>query len=234
MNTIIELGYITLMLKRINNYNTNHQDGYENIPHLCIKIKHNNGYAWFGLSILKYNNVAWTERMRATVKSEILLALGKLTDLVEVVSDMDRTIDSILEVVNEKKTNLLIANNNEQTGDKLDTYALRNERIEQRNVLLTLNLANSVIFEVYDGDFDVDKLSYGGFALEVELNNKTCPGILFHRSVVLNNYIDEFTAKEIVEHTLNGYLHLLSSEPIKVNVIKEVVRARKNNSRVAM
>ncbi len=234
MNTIIERGHVTLLLNRINNYNQNHQDGYENIPHLCIKIKHNNGYAWYGLTVIKYKNVGWTTEMRSDVKTEILSGLAKLTDLVEVVSDMDRIIDSILEVVNEKKTNLLIANNSDHSGDMLDTYSLRNEKSESRNILLTLNLANSVVFEVYDGDFDFDKLSYGGFALEVVLNGKTCPGIMFHRSVVVNNYIDEHKAKEIVEYTLNSYLHLLSETPIKVNFIKVVERARKNNARVTM
>lgn len=225
MSTIIELKYVTILLSRINNFNQDHQQGWSSIPHMCIKVKHGNGFAWFGLNIVKYDNVIWNQTMRSNVINEITKSLTTLTDVEEIASDMDRTIDSILEIVNEKKTNLLLSNK-KVTESPLDIYVLRNEHVEERDIILSMNLSNSVTLEVYNNLVDFDSLSYGGFALEISTENGSFPAMLFHRSIVVNNYIDSETVEKVVKHALEGYLSSLTNVKLNVRVIKIVERNR--------
>lgn len=226
MSTLIELGYVTLLLKRIHNFNTDHQEGWSNIPHMCLKVKHGNGFAWFGINVVKYVNTNWTFQMRQSVIKMITDGLSQLIDLEDIVSDMDRTIESILEIVNEKKTNVLLSNI-VKTDSELDNYILRNGKTEERNVLLSMNLTNGVTLEVYDGNLDFDSLSYGGFALEIKTSKGSFPAMLFHRTTILNHCIQADLAKKVTQHALSGYFGGLFDVDIEVEVLKIVERNRR-------
>lgn len=221
---LIEKSYITILLKKIDNFNINHQSGWSNIPYLCIKIKHGNGFSWYGLNIVKYENITWDNNKVKEIKKEISDALGLITDLESIVSDMDRVIDSILETVNEKKTNLLLSNIN--VDESISTVILKNERSEIRNIILSLNLSNGVTFEMYDGELDYDSLSYGGFAVTVETPTGKYPGMIYHRTVILNHYVDKEDIETTLSKALESYFKPIVEEKFKVEVIRDIERNR--------
>lgn len=229
--TIINKGYVTLLVKRITNFNTDHQEGWENIPNMCIKVKHGNGFAWFGINIINYENIHWSGSMKADVIESIEDVVSKTIDLEYIVSDMGRIVDSILEVVNERKINVLLFNNKQADGwDSVDTnakYLLMSQKPIERQILLALNLTNGVSFEIYEDAIDEESLSYGGFAMVVKTENTNYPAVLFHRNIILNHYISEQTAEEVVSYALNEHLGNMFDINISAEVIKNVERNRK-------
>ncbi len=220
----IESDSIKLKIKRITNFNTDHQEGWTSIPQQCIKIKHGNGYAWFGISILDYKNVEWDAYERYDLERKIKETLFNLTDVEEIVSDITRTVDFILEIVNERKTAALLNFNTVHASE----YLLRNAEVEN-HVLLSVSLSNGVSLEVYESDMDPNSLSYGGFALELTTNKGKFPVMLFHRNVILNNYITDQLAQEITESVIQSYLGSLLDVQMDIKVIKIVERNRRPN-----
>lgn len=225
MSTIVEIGSLKLLLKRINNFNTNHNEGWINIPNMCVKVKHGNGFAWFGINILDYENITWSNKDREAAGKAITEALGMLTDLEYIASDINRTLDSILEIINEKKTNLLLSNITPKEHN-LDSYILRNEKNNHKDQIVAMNLTNGVSLELYKDTIDPDSLSYGGFALEITTHKGKFPAILYHRAIILNNYIESEQAEDIVKYALEGYFNELFNVKLNVRVIQIVQRNR--------
>lgn len=221
---IIELDNIKLLIRRITNFNTDHQEGWSSIPQQCIKVKHGNGYAWFGVNILNYNNTEWDTYKRSELEREIKEALFNLTDVEEVISDITRTVDFILEIINGRKTAALLNLNTYQKNE----YLLRNDEVEN-HVLLSVSLSNGVSLEVYEYEMDPNTLSYGGFALELTTNKGKFPAMLYHRNVILNNYITSQLAQEITESVIQSYLGSLLDVQMDIKVIKIVERNRRPN-----
>ena len=228
MENIIQLDHLTLALKRVTNYNQDHQDGYSAIPHLCIKVKHGNGYAWIGLQVVQFKNVRWSAGMRDALREDIVIELGKMLDLVEVVSSLERIVESILDIVNEKKTSLLVSNITDNE-DSLDAYILKSGRSETTDLRMSMNLANGVSLEVYKSEFDLNVMSYGGFALEVSLGNESFPAMLYHRSVILNNYINSDLVQTLVTRALNKYLPELAPVAKVINIVERSRRTISND-----
>lgn len=214
----INYTHLSLSFKRIVNYNQNHQEGYNAIPHLCIKIKHGNGFAWFGMTVVQFENIRWSMIMRDKLKQDITYTLSQMTDLVEVVSSLDRIVENILEVVNEKKTSLLITNLSELSDPALDPFILRRNNNETTDLKLSLNLANGVSLEMYRNEFDLNVMSYGGFAMEVTINGQAYPAMLYHRSVILHTYIESDFAAKLVTLALQNYLPELAPVARVINV----------------
>lgn len=52
---LIRRDKITILLKLLTNHTINHQSGVDNVPHLCIKVAHGDGYGWYGLQILDWD-----------------------------------------------------------------------------------------------------------------------------------------------------------------------------------
>lgn len=223
-NLIIELDDIKLLIKRITNFNMDHQEGWSSIPQQCIKVKHGNGYAWFGINILNYKNVDWDIYKRSELEREIKESLFKLTDVEEIVSDISRTVDFILEIVNGRKAAALINYNSDQSNE----YLLRSAEVENQ-ILLSVSLSNGVSLEVYESEMDSNALSYGGYALELTTDKGKFPAMLYHRNVILSNYITCQLAQEIAENVIQSYLGSLLYVQMDIKVIKIVERNRRPN-----
>lgn len=220
----IELDDIKLLIKRITNFNMDHQEGWSSIPQQCIKVKHGNGYAWFGINILNYKNVDWDIYKRIELEREIKESLFKLTDVEEIVSDITRTVDFILEIVNGRKAAALINYNTDQSNE----YLLRSAEVENQ-ILLSVSLSNGVSLEVYESEMDSNALSYGGYALELTTDKGKFPAMLYHRNVILSNYITSQLAQEMAEKVIQSYLGSLLDVQMDVKVIKIVERNRRPN-----
>lgn len=221
---IIELDSIKLQIKRITNFNTDHQEGWSSIPQQCVKIKHGNGYAWFGINILSSENIEWDNHKRGELELKIKESLFNLTDVEEIISDITRTVDFILEIVNGRRTAALLNFNTEQSSE----YLLRSVEIENQ-ILLSISLSNGVSLEVYESEMDSNALSYGGFALELTTNKGKFPAMFYHRNIILNNYITSQLAQEIAESAIQSYLGSLLDVQMDVKVIKIVERNRRPN-----
>jgi hypothetical protein len=173
---------IKILLKRIENYTVNRQYGEGNIPHLCIKVKHNNGFAWFGVHILEAPAQNWSVEIRDQIEKEIRDGLEKICDIQELVTDMPRLMDSISDVVSSRKRPTLFG-------------GLGND-------LLQLHTDGNVQLDVYRDHPNADTLSYGGFEGELVINNRWYHFFLYHRGVILYNYIDTEVAKSIISRAL--------------------------------
>lgn len=173
---------IRILLKRIENYTLNRQYGEGNIPHLCIKVKHNNGFAWFGVHILESPAQGWLPEEREKIEHEIRDGLEKICDIQELVTDMPRLMDSILDVVSQRKRPTIYGG--------------------QGNDFLQLHANSNVQFDVYREHRNAETLSYGGYEGEVVINNRWYPFFLYHRGVILYNYIDQDTAKRLIQLAL--------------------------------
>ncbi|QBJ02910.1 hypothetical protein MZD04_gp384 [Pseudomonas phage Psa21] len=173
---------IKILLKRIENYTVNKQYGEGNIPHLCIKVKHNNGFAWFGVHILEAPAQNWSIEIRDQIEKEIQEGLNKICDIQELVTDMPRLMDSISDVVSSRKRPTIFGG--------------------MGNDLLQLHMEGNVQLDVYRNDRNPDTLSYGGFEGELMLNGRWYTFFLYHRGVILYNYIDSEIAVNMIRRAL--------------------------------
>lgn len=176
---------ITVLLKRIDNYTQNNQYGRDNIPHLCIKVKHSNGYAWFGLHVLSSNpDAEWTPAATNLLDTRIRDGLSKICDVVSMETDMVRLLDSIHDVVVGRKRPTIY-------GSEVNDF-------------MQLHLAQNVQLDVYRSGCNPDTLSYGGFESEVRIFDKWYNFFIYHRGVILYNYISELDIKEMVKEGLHA------------------------------
>lgn len=173
---------IKILLKRIDNYTLNRQYGEGNIPHLCIKVKHNNGFAWFGVHILEAPATNWSIEIRDQLEASIREGLDKICDVTELVTDMARLLDSISDVVSSRKRPTIFGG----VG----------------NDFLQLHMEGNVQFDVYRDHPNPDTLSYGGFDGEVHINGRWYHFFIYHRGVILYNYIDAPAAVQMIERAL--------------------------------
>lgn len=173
---------IRVLLKRIENYTLNKQYGEGNIPHLCIKVKHNNGFAWFGVHILAAPAQNWSVEIRDQIEHEIVDGLYKICDIKEILTDLPRLMDSINDVVSARKRPSLFGGGG--------------------NDLIQLHMEGNVQLDVYRDRPNPDTLSYGGFQGELNMNGRWYPFFLYHRGVILYNYVDADTAVQMVTRAL--------------------------------
>ncbi|BEG72606.1 hypothetical protein [Pseudomonas phage PA1C] len=210
---IINLPFVQLVLKRISDYTLNHQSGLDDVPHLCVKVKHNNGYAWFGVNILNHETRAWSSFEVDEMKARFLEAINKLCDVIEIVTDVSRLMESIQDVV---------------TGRKRPTFFGGHG-----NDMIQMHTINNVQLDVYREDINSDTMSYGGFAAEVRINGQDYPLFLYHRGVILYHYINEVDAKRLIVDSLtNNFGELFENYEVDeqhVNVFRVVERTRNKN-----
>lgn len=173
---------IKILLKRIDNYTLNKQYGEGNIPHLCIKVKHNNGFAWFGVHILEAPINVWPTELRDRIRTEVVEGLDKICDVQEIVTDMERLLDSIFDVVSGRKRPTIFG-------------GLGND-------LLQLHTDGNVQLDVYREYRNGDTLSYGGFEGELLISGRWYRFFLYHRGIMLYNYIDTEAAIRIISNAL--------------------------------
>lgn len=175
---IISLPYIKMVLNRINDYTANNQSGVDNIPHCNIKVKHSNGFAWFGVNILDFKKQQWTIFEEDEVKARLLASLNHLCDIVEIVTDMNRLIDAIKDIISERKQPTVYGG--------------------EGNLFIQNTLSNNIQMDIYRDDLPTDVLTYGGFAFDLHIDDRSLVGFLYHRGIIIYNYINETIARELV------------------------------------
>jgi hypothetical protein len=211
---IDEKGLITLVIKRIENYTTNHQSGEDNIPHLCVKAKHANGYAWFGVHIIAAEQRQWTGPEYDFLAKRFMDAMSKACDLQELVSELPRLMDSIQDVVTGRKRPTIFGG----TG----------------NDLLQMHMDRNVQLDVYrDGPND-ETLTYGGFEGDLYLNGSWHHCFIYHRGIILTNYIDIQQAEEMAAVALSRAFPEIFSEEVQIQLTREVIRTRNKHNRQAV
>lgn len=183
---------IKILLKRIDGYTSNRQYGEGNIPHLCIKVKHNNGFVWFGVHILEATADNWSLEVRERLEREIRDGLDKIIDVVELVTEMPRLMDSISDVVSARKRPTLFGG--------------------QGNDFVQLHMDGNVQLDIYREYPNPDTLSYGGFEGEVNVNGRWYPCFIYHRGVILYNYVDQATATVMATRALTRQFSELFDE----------------------
>ncbi|ANM45104.1 hypothetical protein fnug_337 [Pseudomonas phage fnug] len=206
MASIISLPFIKLVISRNNNYTVNHQSGTDNVPHLCVKVKHSNGYAWFGIIIVDYEKrtSGWTEEEFNAVVTRFHEAMNSQCDIQRLETDINRLMDSIQDVVTGRKRPTLFG------GDGND--------------FIQMHLQNNIQLDIYRNEINEDTLTYGGYRGKVSLRHgyEEYNFFLYHRGIILNHYIDAEIAKELIEDALNKtfpeitYLPRATVEPTAV------------------
>lgn len=205
---------IKILLKRIDNYTLNKQYGEGNIPHLCIKVKHHNGFAWFGAHILEAPVQNWSIEIRDELEAAIREGLDKICDVVELITDMSRLLDSISDVVSARKRPTLFGG----TG----------------NDLLQLHMEGNVQLDVYRDSPNPDTLTYGGFEGEVCINGCWYYAFLYHRGVIIYNYIDSPTAMSMIDRALSRqFPELFDLTEGSIAQVDRIVERTRNKRREA-
>ncbi|AEH03774.1 hypothetical protein AVT69_gp349 [Pseudomonas phage PhiPA3] len=216
---IVNLPFVTLIVQRINDYTVNHQSGTDNIPHLCVKVKHANGFAWFGINVMPgFEQRNWTSSESNQVRERFLDAIHLLTDVVEMVSNVDRLMDSLQSIVSGHKRSIQIC--------------------APHNEFLQCYLNNNIQLDVYREEVNEEIMSYGGFFFTVNIRNQDYPGFLYHRGIILYNYIDEDEAKLLISSNLDTlYPELigcdLEADDIIIHKVVERTRNRANRREYA-
>lgn len=210
---IINLPYLQLIIKRISDYTLNHQSGLDDVPHLCVKVRHNNGFAWFGINILSHDQRPWTRFEVDEVNSRFLEGINKMCDIIEIVTDVPRLLESIQDVT---------------SGRKRPTFFGG-----QGNDMIQMHTINNVQLDVYREEFNKETLTYGGFTAEIEIGGHIYPAFLYHRGVILYHYIDEKAAKDlIVESLSNNFGELFASDGYEIHpddvVVGRIVQRTRN------
>jgi hypothetical protein len=206
---IIQLPHVTMVIKRITDFTVNHQSGLDNIPHLCVKAQHHNGYAWFGLNLITFQSRQWTAEETATLVTRFNEAMNNICDIKEIVTDMDRLIDSIQDIVIGRKRPTIFGG--------------------EGNDLLQMHLANNIQLDVYRETINPDSLTYGGFQGAVLIDGEWRDFLMYHRGVIISNYIDEDTAEELARNSINENFKeflFLDSDSIEVDRVVERTRNR--------
>lgn len=205
---------IKILLKRIDNYTQNRQYGEGNIPHLCIKVKHNNGFAWFGVHVLEAPASSWSSEIKEQLEHDIRDGLDKICDVTEWVTDMPRLLDSISDVVTSRKRPTLFGGGG--------------------NDFIQLHMDGNVQLDIYRDQPNPDTLTYGGFEGEALINGRWYYLFLYHRGVILYNYVDAAKATTMIERALTRqFPELFDTEDGELVQIGRVVDRTRNKRREA-
>lgn len=183
---IIQANKAMLVIKRITDFTVNHQSGFDNIPHLCIKIQHGNGFAWFGLNVIPMMDIdVFSSSEQESLKNNIISALNRLTDIVKIETDMDRLMSNVSDIITHNQAACIYGNQNS-------------------NDYIYIDGKHNIQLEIYRDVVDESSSSFGGYKGYVIINNDKYPFLLFHKSVILNNYISMKDAEDFVVRTLVG------------------------------
>lgn len=206
MSRIITIPNVcTMILGRIVNYNTKTYAGIENVPHLCIKTKYGikidglpetEGYAWFGINIINKGKYLLTESDRLPVIKQLEDALSQMVDLLEIKTDMHRLFNDLTEIVNDQQFSRIYSDN--------------------ANDFIRSHPTNNVQLDVYASEEALqteavkEDLSYGGYLGHVKLHYpngdvKIHPFFIYHRTVIISNYVAPDYIEKALEESLNKF-----------------------------
>jgi hypothetical protein len=205
------------VIKRITDYTVNTQAGRDNVPHLCVKAQHNNGFAWFGVSLITFQSRPWTPDETKQVRDRLIEAMHRMCDILEFTTDLSRLMDSIRDIVVGRKRPTIFGGG--------------------VNEFMQMYLPNNIQFDVFRTEINPNTLTYGGFKVQVNVRDTELFGFLYHRGVILTNYISDADAIEITEAALRDAFPEMFADvapteadaTIHVSVLEVVERNRNKN-----
>jgi len=180
---IVNCQHMTLLLRRLTDYTVMHHSGMENIPHLCVKVRHNNGFAWFGVNVMSISDTRpWTPKGAAENLNAFMAAMRKIIDLESLESDIPLLMRSLQDITTGRKRPVMFGGGT--------------------NEFIQISAGNNVQIEVYREEVKYESTTYGGYFMTVSVGDKTYPVMVYHRGVILYNYITKEAAHELVRNEL--------------------------------
>lgn len=178
---------MTMVIKRLTDYTVQHFSGLSDVPQLCVKVRHHNGFAWFGLTILPTDTgnklpSAWPTAVVRETKEKFLAAMAQIIDLAEMDSDVDLLMRSIQDICSSRKRPVMFG------GDS--------------NELIQISSTNNVQIELYRNEVKPESSTYGGYFMVVEYDGQSFPALVYHRGIIVYNYITKEATHELVRNEL--------------------------------
>lgn len=211
---------MTILIRRLTDYTVQHYAGLSDIPHLCVKVRHHNGYAWFGLNIISNTNStnwpAWPHGLVRSVKEKFLEAMGQVIDLAEMDSDVDLLMRSIQDVHRSSRRPVMFGSGG--------------------NDFIQINSVNNLQIELYRKEVKPESLTYGAYFMVIEYDGQVFPSLVYHRGVIVYNYITKESALELMRTELLAKFPEFFRDPSKLVIryddITEIPRNRNRFARV--
>lgn len=206
---------MTMVINRLTDYTTQHFSGLDDVPHLCVKVRHNNGFAWFGLSIITpppkpSSQLIWPVGVVRDVKKQFLEAMSQVIDMTEMDSDVDLLMRSIQDICTRRKRPVMFGG--------------------ESNEFIQISSQNNIQIELYRREVKNSSTTYGGYFLLVEYDGLKIPVMMYHRGIILYNYITKEAALELLRNELLSkfpeYFSRLESLSIPYKEILQVPRNR--------
>ena len=182
---IVTCPNMTLVIKRLTDYTVMHHSGLSNIPHLCVKVRHNNGFVWFGVNVIGVTDTsAWSKKTEETVYNQFMDAMRQIIDIVALESDVPLLMRSLQDITTGRKRPVMFGGNS--------------------NEFVQICSTNNVQIEVYRHEVRHEATTYGGFFATARAGNKTYPVMVYHRGIILYNYITKEAVCEMLREELCG------------------------------
>jgi hypothetical protein len=176
---------MTLIIKRLTDYTVKHLSGLSNIPHLCVKVRHQNGFAWFGVNVVGITDTSpWSRQLEETILKLFVDAMQKIIDLEALESEIPLLLRSLQDITTGRKRPVMFG------GDS--------------NEFIQICSDNNVQIEAYRNEVKQESTTYGGYFMTVSVRDKTYPVMVYHRGIILYNYIERETVLELVRNELCG------------------------------
>lgn len=181
---IVTCPNMTLVIKRLTDYTVQHLSGLSNIPHLCVKVRHqSNGFAWFGINVIGITDTKpWTHKTEETIYAQFIDAMRKIIDMEALESDVPLLMRSLQDITTGRKRPVLFG------GDS--------------NEFVQICADNNVQIEVYRHEVRQEATTYGGFFATVRTKGKTYPVMIYHRGIILYNYITKEAVCDLLRNEL--------------------------------
>lgn len=185
---IVPTPVMTMIIKRLSDFTVKRLAGINNIPHLCVKVRHGDGYCWFGINVLHVTDTnQWSPETARIVEAEFMSAMHKIVDLKEMMTEVPRLMDSLQDITTGRRRPIMFGG---QTNEKIQITA-----------------TNNIQIEVYREAVKEESQTYGGYLFELttydHVANATDHALfVYHRGVILYNNasveeIQEFALSEL-------------------------------------
>ncbi len=174
----------TMVINRLTDYTVQHHSGLADVPHLCVKVRHHNGFAWFGISIIPTGSrqVQWNSHTVRDVKTKFIEAMSQIIDLAEMDSDVDLLMRSIQDICMARKRPVMFGSGS--------------------NEFIQISSTNNMQIELYRDEVKSESATYGGYFMTVEYDGQTFPALIYHRGIIAYNYITKEAAADLLRDEL--------------------------------
>lgn len=209
---IVPTPNMTMIIKLLSDHTVKRLAGIDNVPHLCVKVRHGDGYSWFGINVLNImDDSPWTAAIAKAVETSFMEAMGRIVDLKEMITDVPRLMDSIQDITTGRRRPIMFGGNS-------------NERMQ-------ITGRNNIQIEVYRETVKKESLSYGGHMFEMSVDGlygeEKYAVYAYHRGVILYNYADEQEVGKFVRDEItSAFPEIEMGDRISLEYISQIDRNR--------